>query len=324
LWDGIYCDRDITGSFTLELRAFTRASNLLSKVPWLIAVAATMRAMSSACKHLGYAALPERCIYRGNISRRTFCVSAAVVDVVDTKADILARVKGIGCFPWREAQPERTSLLWRLLSVGNVGFALSMFNIFGLSIADPAETFEGSKQAFRSATEGIFMHHLMQIHKTQLVSSGAKPIVPEATENSKIEPPLRLQDLFAPDLATFYQYAIEQHCLKANRLCNYSLESVDAVRVRDIQWYFGAPKQTEGIQTNTLIFPGYNIFRLNEAAKDALRSAQQMESSEASRRYLEKYIDTRKILIRFSLELHCTGKLHCRLTEQTRLIKFTR
>lgn len=241
-------------------------------------------------------------------SRRTLkhnAVSTTIpgtVGLTSTKEDILTRLTSIGWFPWRQSPQEETLPTWRWLSMLDVSLALALRKTLEKPSISFPDVIHGSKAAFECATDGIFMHHLMQLHKQQLISAGKKPAVVNSTDNAPIEPPMRLQDMFAPDLASFYQYAIEQHCLKANRMCNYSLESINSVRIHDLQWYNGAPKMNEGIQAVKL-FPGYNIFRLAGAAKDAISDLKPENTS-----HLDKYIDVRKVLLRISVDVECIGE----------------
>lgn len=156
----------------------------------------------------------------------------------------------------------------------------------------------GAIAAFHSATDSIFMHHLMQLHKSQLIHN--------STESSKIEPPARLQELFAPDLAAFYQYAVEQHCLKAKRLCHYALENVTSAKIRDIQWYGGAPLCNEGIETGWIV-PGINIFKLTGTLRDNA-PLQKFNTIGDYANYVRQYIDTNKVLVRISVEVECRGE----------------
>ena len=228
-------------------------------------------------------------------------MSTTVIDTVDTDTDILALLKDIKLFPWRETTTtfEPLKELWRSASMVQVGLLISFLQIGGDSFMKMSDLSTGSKIAFQGATQGIFEHKLMILHRKQLSSKTEK--------EKECEPAPLLTDMFSPDLKKFYQYAIEQHCVQNKKVCYYNLEEILKVSVRDMQWYVGAPNNVTGLGT-TSILPGLNYFNIHNIVK----SIGPMASFSDYMKTLERYVNTEKCILRVTVDVECKGK-YCRV-----------
>lgn len=128
-------------------------------------------------------------------------------------------------FPWRPRKLQY-SLIRRSFQNFLVGSLLSRNVGSGLT---EKEICLGANRAFELATTSIFQHPYMIAHKN-------------SNSNNKIsvEPPLLFDDLFEDKLATFYQYAIERHCLNPRHITTYSLEKITKTSISLMEIVGGA------------------------------------------------------------------------------------
>jgi hypothetical protein len=211
--------------------------------------------------------------------------------------DVETRVKNLrGFFPWK---PSGSSTHPRRPSIASILYLKFVEAGRSPPFLSRAEFIPANKVAFQAATESIFTHPLMRHHKKYVASKN-----PNCTDidikGLDGELPLKMPEIFAPDLAAFYQYAIEQHCLNHTHVCTYSLKDISKVSLTDMQWYMGAPV-TANLSTGSPL-RGLNVFIVPEAFAGTGVTFGNMLNKVFER------VDMSRYLLRLSVEIECEGR----------------
>ena len=153
-------------------------------------------------------------------------------------------------FPWltKPASSPFANFFWSAYNQFRVFQAFrSLSAVTGGNDADVAELKNmtlGSQEAMKCASAGVFQHRLMKAHYIGISTKYNKTnetVLAQMKEASDMD----LTEIFDEKLKDFYLYAIQKHCLKVDRLCTYSLLSVDRALVVDLQIMLNATRGNE-------------------------------------------------------------------------------
>jgi hypothetical protein len=154
------------------------------------------------------------------------------------------------------------------------------------------------KVAFQAATDAIFTHPLMEDHKRRVAA--AYPNYTSGISKVNMEPPLKMSDIFAPDLAKFFERTIDAHRENPSLTCTYSLKSIKRATVSDIDWYMGTPRVPKLVTVSP--WRGYHIFAVPEG------NAEVPPEPDVLFKLARERIDVNKYLLRLTVEVECEGK----------------
>mmetsp|Transcript_59137 Transcript_59137/g.116312 ORF Transcript_59137/g.116312 Transcript_59137/m.116312 type:complete len:311 (-) Transcript_59137:110-1042(-) len=217
--------------------------------------------------------------------RRAFSDYTTGVDSVIRRRADLSSLWDYRLFPWRETLP------------GNRMMLSPFFNIFGVDLNEP------SQKAFQCAVDGIFNHHLMVKHRDQVSSMNPTTSTPSSQEPPENVP--NLTEIFHPDLATFFKYAVEQHCLKSKHICTFELQEINGTQLRDVQFFGGAPRGNRKLDSLSLSFSAgfFQAFVPHEV--EMLRGLSSAETVKELLKNQAKYVDLEKFLLRICVDVEC-------------------
>ena len=159
--------------------------------------------------------------------KRLFTFSDDVTTAERTAFEVepVTRVSEVKLFPW--IQKENSQNLFQYLrNKFRLMRAKATFHIytFGADHAEIDNIESGSKIALQCATAGIFGHELMKDHYFGVISK-YKPTIHSSLNDVSFwaEAVPDLSDIFEEKLKDFYMYAIQKHCMEADRLLTYQL-----------------------------------------------------------------------------------------------------
>eukprot|EP01032_Pedospumella_encystans_P018856 gene18856-21454_t len=98
----------------------------------------------------------------------------------------------------------------------------------------------GALEAMQCVSMGIFRHKRMRDNYIDISSKYKKAdeeILQEMQDDSS---DVEITTIFDKKLEDFYLYAIQSHCLNADRLCTYSLQSVSEARIVNVAYFVSA------------------------------------------------------------------------------------
>lgn len=231
---------------------------------------------------------------------RLFDLTRMFSDIpINGATDVKARVKNLnGLFPWRAS----ADTSWERPSIYSKWMLSKVQKNIGRSLLDLADVVPANTAAFQAATEGIFTHTLMMHHRTYVTAKHPGSAASRGQELDGELPP-KLPDLFAPELAEFYRYAIEQHCQNHTHVCTYSLKSVKRVTLTEIQLYAGELHTTDMLALpaswGTFIFVERSSF---DGGLDVAALKKIYDDSKNSR-----------VMFRLCVEIECEGSTLQRL-----------
>mmetsp|Transcript_7993 Transcript_7993/g.13286 ORF Transcript_7993/g.13286 Transcript_7993/m.13286 type:complete len:368 (+) Transcript_7993:76-1179(+) len=219
-------------------------------------------------------------------------------------------------FPWRDAQ--------ELSSVKGVKFGesgilsgilrmISRFNVkmtlYGLrnkegKLIEFEELKEGAKYAYESAVLGIFRHPLLQAHEATAGNIKAGKPSEESEELAAADATTAevpgLGQIFGEELAGFYEYAVERHCLDPRHLLHYSLEEIHGSSISEMEFLVGTRRDMDFKDLTMMKFLGLGFmtigksFRAKEAGWKALTES------------MDRRIDMGYATIRITVKIDCT------------------
>jgi len=154
----------------------------------------------------------------------------------------------VNLFPWTSVSPESRHPLRRLYQMFRQN--MTRHTLRDLIFHDIIQNIAvdsiaiGTCEAMHCVSMSIFRHKRMKDNYIDISSKYKKAdevILQEMQDESS---DVDMATIFDKKLEDFYLYAIQSHCLNADRLCTYSLKSVTAARIVNIAYYVSARRDT--------------------------------------------------------------------------------
>ena len=228
------------------------------------------------------------------------------------KSEVVKVSSSVNLFPWTSAPSESSHPLRRLYCKFRQNMTqralrdLTYHDIMKNIAVDSIEN--GALEAMQCVSMGIFRHKRMRDNyidislKYKKVDEG---ILQEMQDESS---DVDMSTIFDKKLEDFYLYAIQSHCLNADKLCTYSLQSASAARIVNVAYFVSARRDgTTPPHSYQLSFFDVNFF-IDESQID-LSSLQTMYT-DFETLCVEQLDSLQDSTVRVKVDVDCTGKVY--------------
>ena len=228
------------------------------------------------------------------------------------KSEAVKASSSVNLFPWTSAPSESSHPLRRLYckfrqnmtqrALRDLTYHDIMKNIAINSIEN------GALEAMQCVSMCIFRHKRMRDNYIDISAKYKKAddgILQEMQDESS---DVDMSTIFDKKLEDFYVYAIQSHCLNADRLCTYSLQSVSEARIVNVAYFVSARRDgTTPSHSYQLSLFDINFF-IDESQID-LSSLQTMYT-DFETLCVEQLDSLQDSTVRVKVDVDCTGKVY--------------